>query len=194
MNDEVVTPAARLFAEANPQSEASLLDSGFEQFYTAAFPRVYAFIRSQVGSVHVAQDIIGRIFLKAYKHRSKRPEGPAAMVWVFRIAHTVLIDHWRVEGRRASASVSIDDLAEIPGAQASPESTYADKERYAVLLAVVSELCPDDRTVIALKFTAQQTNREIAGILHLSEGAVCMRLLRALRRLRERLIEKGIAS
>jgi len=194
MHHEIVTPAARLFAEANPQAEASLRDSAFEQFYTTAFPRVYGFIRSQVGRVQTAQDIVGRIFLKAYKHQSKLPEGPAAMVWVFRIAHTVLIDHWRVEGRRTSVSISIDDLAEIPGAQASPESAYADKERYALLLAVMSELGPDDRTVIALKFTAQQTNREIAAILRLSEAAVCMRLLRALRRLRERLQERGIAS
>jgi RNA polymerase sigma factor (sigma-70 family) len=59
---------------------------------------------------------------------------------------------------------------------------------------VLSQLDKDDRTILGLKFTAQQTNREIAAILELSEGAVSMRLLRALRRLRERLSERGIES
>jgi RNA polymerase sigma factor (sigma-70 family) len=59
---------------------------------------------------------------------------------------------------------------------------------------VLSQLDKDDRTILGLKFTAQQTNREIAAVLELSEGAVSMRLLRALRRLRERLLERGIES
>ena len=63
-----------------------------------------------------------------------------------------------------------------------------------LLLSVMSELDKDDQTVLGLKFTAQQTNREIAAILDLTEGAVSMRLLRALRRLRERLLERGITS
>jgi RNA polymerase sigma factor (sigma-70 family) len=46
-----------------------------------------------------------------------------------------------------------------------------------------------DRTLLALKFSARRTNREIAGILSVSEGAVSMRLLRALRRLRDHLQE-----
>ena len=193
MADHAIVQVPRLF-EANTTGESQVVDTSFEQFYTSAFPRVYSFIRSQVGSVQSAQDVVARIFLKAFRHRAKAPAGPAAMVWVFRIAHTVLIDHWRVEGRREAASVSIDDLAEFPERQANPEAAYAEKERKALLLSVMSELDKDDRTVLGLKFTAQQTNREIAVILDLSEGAVSMRLLRALRRLRERLLERGIQS
>ena len=194
MGNQVVVRVPRLYVEEGETSGAQVVDTGFEQLYRSAFPRVYSYIRSQVGNVQTAQDIVGRIFLKAYRHHAKAPVGPAATVWVFRIAHTVLIDHWRVEGRRESASVSIDDLAEFAGDVASPEAAYADKERKVVLLSVMSELDKDDSTVLGLKFTAQQTNREIATILDLTEGAVSMRLLRALRRLRERLLERGITS
>jgi RNA polymerase sigma factor (sigma-70 family) len=193
ISDHLAARVPRVF-ELNANGDALAIEDGFEQFYSCAFPRVYSFIRSQVGNVHTAQDIVGRIFLKAYKHRNSIPAGPAAMVWVFRIAHTTLIDHWRVEGRRHSTSVSIDDLADFPGELPNPEAAYAQKERKALLLSVMSELDKDDCTVLGLKFTAQQTNREIAAILDLSEGAVSMRLLRALRRLRERLLERGINS
>ncbi len=194
MGNPVVAQVSGLYVEESAAQGAQAVDAGFEAFYRATFPRVYSFIRSQVGNLHTAQDIVGRIFLKAYRHHAKAPAGPAATVWVFRIAHTVLIDHWRVEGRRESASISIDDLAEFAGDAASPEAAYADKERKVLLLSVMSELDKDDRTVLGLKFTAQQTNREIAAILELTEGAVSMRLLRALRRLRERLQERGITS
>jgi RNA polymerase sigma-70 factor (ECF subfamily) len=165
---------------------------GFEQLYLSAFPKVYAFIRSQVRTVETAQDIVGRIFLKAYQHYPKAPAGAAALVWLFRIAHTVLIDHWRVEGRRDAASISIEDLADIPETGINPEAAYSLKERKGLLLAAMQELSSDDRALLGLKFNAQQTNREIAVILDLAEAAVSMRLLRALRRLRAGLIAKGI--
>lgn len=192
MSDHVAAQASRLFVEARSKVEASPLDGGFAEFYTAAFPKVYSFIRSQVGNVQTAQEIVGRIFLKAYKHHRKAPAGEASMLWVFRIAHTTLIDYWRVEGRRESASVSIEELADLPGDLPNPEATYAAKQRKTLMLAVMSHLNEDDRTVLALKFTAQRTNREIAGILGVTEAAVSMRLLRALRRLREHLLERCI--
>ena len=193
MTNHVLAQVPQLF-DADATGESPAADAGFEQFYASAFPRVYSFIRSQVGSPQTAQDVVARIFLKAFRHHSKAPQGSAAMVWLFRIAHTVLIDHWRVEGRRDASSVSIEDLAEFPGSAVDPEAAYVKKERNALLLSVLSQLDKDDRTILGLKFTAQQTNREIAAILELSEGAVSMRLLRALRRLRERLSERGIES
>jgi RNA polymerase sigma factor (sigma-70 family) len=57
----------------------------------------------------------------------------------------------------------------------------------------MSAMGVDDRMLLSLKFTAQRTNREVAGILGISEAAVSMRLLRALRRLRERLADLGVS-
>ncbi len=165
---------------------------GFEQLYVIAFPKVYAFIRSQVRTVETAQDIVGRIFLKAYQHYAKAPADGAALVWLFRIAHTVLIDHWRVDGRRDSSNISIEDLSDISETKSNPEAAYSLKERKGLLLSAIQELGRDDRALLDLKFNAQQTNREIAAILDLREAAVSMRLLRALRRVRAGLIAKGI--
>jgi RNA polymerase sigma factor (sigma-70 family) len=76
---------------------------------------------------------------------------------------------------------------------ANPEALYAAKERQARLLRAMSAMCVDDRMLLSLKFTAQRTNREVADILGISEAAVSMRLLRALRRLRERLADLGVS-
>ncbi len=193
MSERLAAQAGRLLVETDPGEDTLALDGAFAQFYTFAFPRVYGFVRSQVGDVTTAQEIVGRIFLKAYRHRRKAPAGEAALLWVFRIAHTTLIDYWRVERRREAVSVSLDEIADLPDGLADPEARYAMREREGLLLRVVGQLGVDDRSVLALKFIAQRTNREIAEILQLSEGAVSMRLLRALRRVRERLLEMGAA-
>jgi RNA polymerase sigma-70 factor (ECF subfamily) len=193
MSSHVAVRAAHICVDARRSLDVAVLTDDFAEFYAVAFPRVYAFIRSQVGNTETAQEIVGRIFLKAYRHRDKSPSGDASMVWVFRIAHTVLIDYWRVEGRRESASVSIEELAEIADDIADPEAFYAAKERAALLVQTMGELDENDRTVLAMKFAGQRTNREIGAILHIEEAAVSMRLLRALRRLRSRLAERGIS-
>jgi len=172
-------------------SAAAAADRAFEELYNAAFPKVYAFIRSQVSNAETAQELVGRIFLKGYQHRLKIPPGSASVQWIFRIAHTTLIDYWRVEKRRESVNLPLEEIAELPTADDDPETAYARKQRTVQLVKSMSCLPQDDRTVLALKFSAQRTNREIAEILALSEGAVSMRLLRALRRLRQQLRELG---
>jgi RNA polymerase sigma factor (sigma-70 family) len=173
--------------------EAVELDATFVELYTTWFPRVYAFVRSQVGAAVLAQELVARVFLKAYRHRRKLPSGEAAAIWLFRIARNTVIDYWRVEGRREAANVSIDELSEVCDTHADPEALYASKERQAKVLQGMSAMCIDDRMLLSLKFTAQRTNREIASILGISEAAVSMRLLRALRRLREHLAELGVS-
>jgi RNA polymerase sigma factor (sigma-70 family) len=163
----------------------------FEHLYAAAFPKVYAFIRSQVSATETAQELVSRIFLKAYRHRDKAPRDAAAMQWVFRVAHTTLIDYWRVEKRRERVSLPLHEIAEIPSGSTSPDAAYERRQQISDLLLIVSDLSHEDQELLALKFAAHRTNREIAAILRLSEGAVSMRVLRALRHLRQRLQRMG---
>ena len=193
MADPVTTQAGRLITDICADDDIASRNAEFAQVYAATFPRIYSYVRSQVSDTSIAQEVVGRIFLKAYRHRVKMPAGDAALIWIFRIAHTILIDYWRVEGRRDAAFIALDELAELPDEHDDPERRYAIKERQALLLRGMQQLSMDDRDLLALKFTAERTNREIAEIMSLTEAAVSMRLLRALRRLKERLVRIGAA-
>ena len=103
-----------------------------------------------------------------------------------------MIDHWRVEGRRLAVTISLDELGDISGTTADPEIAALTRERQATLVRLMGGLDQREQSLLALKFAAQRTNREIAAVLSISEGAVSMRLLRALRRLREQLREAGV--
>lgn len=172
---------------AEEQVEANTPEAVFERLYVAAFPRLFAFVRYQVSSTEAAQEVVSRVFLKAYRHREKIPAGEAGMYWVFRIGYTTLVDYWRVDGRRERAHVPVQEMVEQVSSSPTPELDYQRRRQVGDLLQVVSDLSDDDRAMIALKFAADRTNRDIALILNLSEGAVSMRLMRALRRLKQRL-------
>lgn len=193
MSKDAIAPWGQVLAQSMEAPDAVRIDAGFARLYEAAFPRVYAFVRSQVSTIEIAQELVGRIFLKVYRHRAKTPPDDTAIVWVFRIAHTTVIDYWRTEGRHAAVSVSLDEIVEIADPIADPEAMYASKESAALMLRAIGDLDHEGRTLLALKFAGQRTNRELAAILNLSEGAVSMRLLRTLRRLRHRLLELGLS-
>jgi RNA polymerase sigma factor (sigma-70 family) len=192
MSDSTLSVEA-LLGGSHTKAPAGEMTESFEQLYEHALPRIYAFVRWQVGNASVAEDIVGQIFLKAYGGRNRAPLGPSAISWLFRIAHNVLIDYRRVEGRRERLNVSLDEIGGGPASVTlDPEAALSAKERKAMLLAAVGDLEERDKTLLALKFAARQTNREIAAILDISEGAVAMRLLRSLRRLRVRLQALGL--
>jgi len=189
---------AKPFSDALPsfpqvRDDAADATAAFTALYDANFARIYSFIRSHVGSTSAARELVSRVFLKAYTHAHRAPAGDAAVLWLFRIARTTVIDYWRTEGRHQSASVSVDELADLIDPGVDPETQYLVKQRGTVLVHVVSLLDEDSRMLLGLKFTGQRTNREIAAILGISEAAVSMRLLRALRRLRQELVKLGVS-
>lgn len=188
MADSTAGIGALVASTASIDAESHAADAAFEQLYAVTFPKVYAFLRCQVATTETAQDLVSRAFLKAYQHRLKAPGvDDGGVHWMFRIAHTTLIDYWRVEKKREAVNLAFDEVVVPPAPGHDPETEYRRKQRATHLMQSMSELAGDDRVVLGLKFAAQRTNREIAGILGISEAAVSMRLLRALRRLRQRL-------
>lgn len=164
----------------------------FARIYEGSLRHVYSFIRAQVPFVDLAEELVGRVYLKAYKHRSKFPESDEeALFWILRVARTTLIDYFRVEGARDAVNIPIEELAIPPQLHQDPESLLLERQRRKELIRLINEFDTDVREVLVLKFFAQRTNREIAAVLEISEGAVSMRLLRALRSLRGRLTDAG---
>jgi len=186
-------PGASPFPRVSVFAEDAAVDAAFTELYEASFARVYAFVRAQVSTTSDANEVVGRIFLKAYSHWRRAPRNDEAVLWLFKIARNTIVDYWRVEGRREAGRVSVDELAGVADAHVDPEAGYALKEREALLLTVLRRLDEDNRMLLALKFTAHRTNREIASILRISEAAVSMRLMRALRRLRDELAKLGVS-
>ena len=65
-------------------------------------------------------------------------------------------------------------------------------KRYGELLAAIDQLADDDRRIIALRWFADLSERDIAAVLDVPAGTVKSRLSRAMGRLRG--VMRGIAD
>ena len=86
---------------------------------------------------------------------------------------------------------SAAELAERLVDRASSPSQHALREELrARVRRALERLAPGDREVLVLRHLEQLSTRDTAGVLGVSEGAVKVRLLRALERLRDLLDEE----
>lgn len=162
----------------------------FREFY----PRIYSYLRYRVNSVEDAEDLIGTVFERAYVHRDQfDPDKGAFSTWLFRIAHNTLSNFYRTRERRSNWENDTGLPPDLVTPEASPESQVVRKETVAQLLQGLEQLDERDQEIISLKFAGRLRNKEIGEIMDLKEKTVSVVLLRAVRRLRQFMIEKEAA-
>jgi RNA polymerase sigma-70 factor (ECF subfamily) len=141
--------------------------------------RVYAYVAYRIGDGPDAEDITSDTFERALRYRkSYDPRKGDAVSWLIGIARRRIAD-------RRSPFTARPQPDETMALDRLEEETL---ERIS-LSAAVAELEPRDRELIALRYGADLTAREIGKILGISTNAAEVALHRALARLR-RILEE----
>ena len=157
--------------EAQRGSAAAL-----EQLFRSHWPRAYRTALVVVGDAAAAEDIAQESFLAAVRALDRfdrrRPFGP----WLHRIVVNRAIDWARARSLRRELDV-----------EAVAEPAAPEPERVEELTRVLTELGPEHRAVIVLRYLLEYTPGEIADLLDLPRGTVNSRLRRGLDRLEEAL-------
>ena len=160
--------------------------AAFAALYDHYFPRVYNYVRYRVQDPVLSDDLTADVFERTLAHLDTyRPDRAPFGAWLFSIARHVITDHFRAQSRRRW--LSFDGLHRQASPDPAPEQIAAANTVRARLLAAVGELPDRERDVLALKFAASLTNRQIAQLTGLSESNVGVILYRSLRRLRDQL-------
>lgn len=156
----------------------TLLEQAFDRYY----PAVFRFFRYRGADDQTANDLAATVFERAltYLHQYD-PRKSQIQTWLFAIARNLSINHWKAE----KETVPLDD--ELPEEKLPLEELIVqthDKER---VLAALQMLDQRSREIIALKFSGELSNREIAELTRLTESNVGVILYRSLTRLRKEL-------
>jgi RNA polymerase sigma factor (sigma-70 family) len=139
--------------------------------------RVYAYVAYRVGDGPDAEDITSETFERALRYRkSYDPKKGEPVAWLIGIARRC------VEGRPPTFELS-SEHAEA----ADHRDLEDDALRRLDLAGAVGRLEDRDRELIALRYGADLTARQIGAILDMRTNAVEVALHRALERLRDRL-------
>ena len=144
--------------------------------------RVYAYVAHRVGDGADAEDVTSQTFERAVRYRDSydRRRGEP-VVWLLGIARRCIDDSWR-ERSAGPARVALD-LSEIRADGAFEELSV----RRLDLRAALAVLDDREQELVALRYGADLTSRQIGQILDLRTNTVEVALHRALAHLRAEL-------
>ncbi len=171
-------------------ARARVEPAAFTALYNHYFPRVYNYIRYRVRDAESADDLTAQVFERELaKLDSYRPERAPFAPWLFAIARNAVNAYLRASQRRRW--LSLDALPDRASGAPQPEQVVLEAEVRRELLAALARLNDRERDLLALKFAAGLTNRQIAELTTLGESNVGVILYRAVQRLRIELDENG---
>lgn len=151
--------------------------NAFAELYLRYLGPVYRYLLARTGSPADAEDLAQETFLRAYRALdTDRPRRSPFLFWLLRIARNLAIDASRrrtVERTRSSAI--------RPPLSLSHEHL----DDRLLLEQLRRQLTPEKQELLALRFAAGLSTREITRLLGKREGAVRKQLFRIIRELRE---------
>lgn len=141
--------------------------------------RVHAFVAYRLGDGPEAEDVTSETFARALRFRSSfDPRKGEPIAWLIGIARHEIAD--------AGAARAAIPVAETPE-RAAPGDLAGDAAERLTLAAALGRLERRDRELLALRYGADLTARQIAALLEARTNAIEVALHRALGRLRREL-------
>lgn len=161
----------------------------WDSVYKSELPRIYNFFLYKVGDREFAQDLTATTFERAWKLRSRYQTKIASIsTWLFGIARNVLKEYLRnvkMTAQRSATTLRCEELL----LSVDIEKDIQQQQEKEQLRKILLELPEREQDLIALKYGAELTNREIAKITNLSESNVGSILHRTVDKVRTRLEE-----
>lgn len=167
------------------QGEADAFGALYERHAAA----IYRYLYAHLGSRPDAEDLTSEVFLRTWQFLPRyNQRGVPFRAFLFRVAHNVLVDHYRHTRNKAELLHDEDSLA-MNNQDGPAESLLGKMDRLALSRSIAG-LRDDYRTVLVLRFISQLSPAETAVAMKRSTGAVRVLQHRALAALRKRIIEK----
>lgn len=156
-------------------------DLNWVEVYDTCLSRIFHFFCYKVGDPQTAEELTAITFEKAWRSRgSFRKDGGKIHAWLLGIARHVAGDHFR----KPSREVALDQAFEIPAASSIDEDLQRRLD-FQKVSRILAQFPDRQRELVALKYGAELTNREIARLTGLSESNVGTILHRVVARLRK---------
>lgn len=138
---------------------------------------------------NAAEDLLQETFLRAWRYRRSLAGRARFSTWLYRVTRNVCSDFLRARAQgRVAWPVEPEDVAASP----DPVSRLHAIERRDAVREAVAELPSPTRDALILSRYHGLTYGEIGEVCGLSEGAVKVRIHRALRTLRETLSSREV--
>ena len=159
--------------------------------------KVYTYILLTIKNQPLAEDLFQETFIKVIQslRSGKYRDNGRFLSWVIRIAHNLIIDHFRKEKQMNSVS-NDDSVVDLFNSKKlsddNIEELIVNSQIKAEIRALINELPDDQREVVLLRHYGELSFKEIADQTDVSINTALGRMRYALINLRKLIKEKGL--
>jgi RNA polymerase sigma-70 factor, ECF subfamily len=158
----------------------------WDSVYESELSRVYNYFLYKVCNRELAQDLTAATFERAWAARLKyNPMIASPSTWLLGIARNVLKEQFRRNEAIENKIELIQDNERLPST-VDVEKSFQEQQEKELLQSFLLELSEREHDLVALKYGAGLSNREIARTMGLSESNVGSILHRTVTNLRKR--------
>lgn len=159
------------------------LEELFQRHHEMVFRAAYRV----TGNADDAEDVLQTVFVRLLRRDDELDLSDSASSYLYRAAVNAAVDLLRK--RRRSGAVELESVQETlqdPG-QPGPERTGRSRELAQDLRRALARMTPRNAEIFALRYFEGHANKEIAGMLGLTQTAVAVTLHRVRGRLQDEL-------
>lgn len=146
----------------------------FSILYEKHRHNIYTKCFSYVKNREAAEDLTQEILIKVFMNLNKFREECKFTTWLYAIIFHTCIDYLRKNRKNVHQILSEKLIDELEDEIESEEEVTLE-----MLENLLTQLNPDEKLILMLKYKEKQSIREIQGVMGLSESAIKMRLSRA---------------
>ena len=166
--------------------------SALAELYDASSAKVFGLAMKILGDRDAAEEITVDVYTQVWrKIASYDAQRGTPGSWLMTMTKNRAIDGFRSRYLERGRQVPLDEAAELPGHEATPEQYSAGLERQRLVQAALAVLSTEQRQAIALAYYWGISQSEIADRLKLPLGTVKTRMRLGMIRLREVLAPHG---
>ena len=181
----------------SPMSDETLMEAfatgdfvSGEELASRYAGKLCGFFRKSGRDLGRSEDLAQDTLMRMVKSRGDYREGAPFRPWLYTIAHNLLRDEIRKDGRAASRGK--DPVRGTDATQEASLDLLEAREAKAAIQDAVDLLPENLRTVVVLKHFEGLSSPEIASVLGIPVGTVWSRMANATVRLRQTLVERGV--
>ena len=149
--------------------------AAFEELVRRSARLVFARVYLETGDRQRSEDLVQETYLLAWKRIATLNEPKEFRAWLGAIAHRVVVDSIRREGRKKrtpAMRLVRDELEDVRDAGPTPDEQSAISEQRARVLSILRGLPEEYRVPLTLRYLAGADYDAIARQLALSNGSL----------------------